>query len=84
MPPLTDDDLASATNEENMRLALLVVANAALDLAHKIAAHDGLPCLAADACIIAGLAESAARGELTAEHIARFKAVLVGEPEGHG
>lgn len=67
-----------------MRLALLVVANAALDMANRISDCNGPPRLAADACIIASLAESAAKGELTAEHIDRFKDILMGEPEGHG
>jgi hypothetical protein len=88
LPTFTDDDLADASPEDIMRVALLVVANAALDLVYHIADHGGPLCIAIDARRIASMAAEAANGRLTEEHISLFKAILaeneIGEPAGHG
>lgn len=81
--PLTDDDLASASPEDDMRVALLVLANAAMDLERHILSHDGPECVLHDLRMMAKMAHAAATGKLEPEHIARFRAFL-GESQGRG
>jgi hypothetical protein len=80
---LTDDDLNSATPEDSMRITLLVLANAALELS-----HDGPECVRHDLRTMAKMAEAAAAGRLAPEHIERFKTFLefhaMGESQGRG
>jgi hypothetical protein len=86
--PLTDDDLASATAQDSMRVALLVLANAALDTIAHIRSHDGPPCVIGDLEMMAKMATAAAEGRLAAEHIERFRTFLefraMGESQGRG
>jgi hypothetical protein len=85
---MTDDDLASASPEDSLRIALLVLANAAMDLERHILSHDGPECVLHDLRMMAKMAEAAAAGKLAPEHIARFKTFLdfraMGESQGRG
>lgn len=74
--PLTDDDMDTASAEDSMRVALLVVANAALDTILHIRAHDGPQCVIEDLEMMAKMATAAAKGRLAAEHIERFRQFL--------
>lgn len=86
--PLTDDDLTTASPEDSMRIALLIVANAAMDTIAHIRHHDGPPCVIGDLEMMAKMATAAAEGRLSSEHIERFKQFLefraMGESQGRG
>jgi hypothetical protein len=83
---LTDDDLGSATPEDSMRVVLLVLANAAIELELELGALPGR--VRHDLRAMATIAEAAAAGRLAPEQIARIKTFLnfhaMGESRGRG
>lgn len=79
----SDADLSSASPEDALRIALLAVANAVMDLADHLLIHDSPPCLLMDVRLIAAMATAASEGRLTGARIDRFRG-SPGMPVGHG